>query len=381
MPSLYRERIAALSRFHSDAFLTTSVFLDTDKSRRTRKEIFLDLKNLLNKARAEIAALDASKEKKASLEKDLAAVESYGNLNLMTDAAGLAVYSCAGAGFWDVFDLNEAPRNQIVFDLNPYIRPVNRILEGFRRFLVLILDRREARWYEMFMGRIAPLASVSSEIPKKVKSGLEGQETKRMERHFEALVHGHFKRSAQVTFDILKKNGFDGLWIGCADGIYRDFETLLHPSVKERIKGRLKAKPSDPLDKVLKEGAGLEQRIRTETEDILLKNLIGEIEKGGRARSGLHDCLDSLNKSEVQTLVVTRNFAVPGKFCPRCRLLYTQELRCPSCERKTETRPDIVDEAIESALHRHCEVKYVTAPSGLDHYGKIGALLRYKTSS
>jgi peptide subunit release factor 1 (eRF1) len=381
MPSLYRDRIAALSRFHSDAFLTTSVFLDTDKSGRTRKEIFLDLKNLLNSARADIAALDASKEKKASLEKDLAAVETRVNLNGAAESAGIAIYACSGAGFWEVFDLNEAPRNQIVFDLNPYIRPVNRILEGSRRFLVLILDRREARWYEMFMGRIGPLASVSSEIPKKVKTGLEGQEITRAERHVQALVHGHFKRSAQVTFDILKKNGFDGLWVGCADGIYREFEAVLHPSVKERIKGRLKSKPFDPLDKVLKEGAVLEQRIRTEEEGLLLKKLIGEIEKGGRAHAGLRDCLESLNKSEAQTLVVTRNFAVPGKFCPRCRLLYVQEPRCPSCERKTETRPDIVDEAIESALHRHCEVKYVTAPSGLDHYGKIGAFLRYKAPS
>jgi peptide subunit release factor 1 (eRF1) len=381
MPSLYRDRLAALSRFHSDDFLTTSVFLDTDKSRRTRKEISLDLKNLLNSARGQIAALDASKEKKASLEKDLAAAESRALLNGTADSAGIAIYACSGAGFWEVFELPEAPRNQIVFDLNPYVRPVNRILEGFRRFLVLIIDRREARWYEMFMGRIGPLASISSEIPKKVKSGLEGQETKRIERHVEALVHGHFKRAAQMTFDILKKNGFAGLWVGCADGIYHDFETILHPSVKERIKGRLKAKPSDPLDKVLKEGAALELRIRADEEEALLKKLVGEIEKGGRARAGLRDCLESLNKSEVQTLVVTRHFAVPGKFCPRCRLLYAQELRCPSCERKTETRPDIVDEAIESALHRHCDVRYVTSPSRLDHYGKIGAFLRYKAPS
>ena len=379
MPSLYRDRINSLSRFQGGAFSTTSFFLDTDKTHRTPKEISLAVKNLLTEARVRLAALDAAKEKKGSLEKDLAALESYCGLNMISEMPGRAIFACSGAGLWEVFELPKPPRDRLLFDHNPYIRPISMILDQYRRFMVLVIDRREARWYETFMGRISPLASLSSEVPKKVKSGLVGPEAKRVERHVDALVHNHYKRAAQTTFDLLKKNGFAGLLLGGADGIHGDFETHLHSYVRDRIKGRLKAKPSDPLDKVLRESIELEQRINREEEDALLKKLVGEIEKGSRARSGIRDCLESLNKSEAQTLVVTREFSSPGKTCPRCRLLYQDELRCPSCERKTETRPDIVDEAIEAAFHRNCEVKYVTAPSRLDHYGKIGAFLRYKT--
>lgn len=378
MPSQYRDRIVALSRFQSGPFLTTSFFLDTDQSKRTRREILLAAKNMIAGARADVAALDAAKDKKASLEKDLAAIEAYCGGNMTSASPGLAIYACSGAGFWETLDLPEAPHGRIVFDHNPYIRPVNRILENRRRFLVLILDRREARWYEIFMSRIGPLATLSSDIPKKAKSGVEGQETKRIERHVDALVHGHLKRAAQMTFDILKKNGFAGLWLGCADVLHRDFEAMLHPFVREWIKGRLRAKPSDPLEKVLREGEELERRLKEEEEEALLKKLIGEIEKGSRARSGLRDCLAAVNKGEVQTLVVTQLHGVPGKYCPRCKLLFLDELRCPACERKTESRPDIVDEAIEAALNRKCDIRYVSSPSKLDHYGKIGALLRYK---
>jgi len=378
MPSQYRDRIVVLSRFQGGPFLTTSFFLDTDQSKRTRREILLAAKNMIAGARADVSALDAAKDKKASLEKDLAAIEAYCGGNMNSASPGLAIYACSGAGFWETLDLPEAPHGRIVFDHNPYIRPVNRILENRRRFLVLILDRREARWYEIFMSHIGPLASLSSDIPKKAKSGVEGQETKRIERHVDALVHGHLKRSAQMTFDILKKNGFAGLWVGCTDVLHRDFEAMLHPFVREQIKGRLKAKPSDPLEKVLREAEELEQQLKSQEEDALLKRLIGEIEKGSRARSGLRDCLAAVNKGEVQTLVVTRLHGVPGKHCPRCKLLFLDEQRCPACERKTETRPDIVDEAIEAALSRKCDVRYVSTPSKLDHYGKIGALLRYK---
>lgn len=381
MPSKVRDQIVALSRFQGGSLLTTSFFLDIDSAKRTRKEILLDSRSMIAGARADVAALDAARDKKASLEKDLAAIEAHVGGNLASPAPGLAVYSCAGAGFWEVIELPEAPQNRVVIDRNPSVRTVNRILAGLRRFLIVILDRKEARWYETYMGRIGPLGSLSSDIPKKAKSGVTGQETKRIERHVDALVHGHLKRAAQMTVDILKKNGFAGLWVGCADEIYGDFATLLHQPAKEKIKGRLKAKPFDPLDKVLAEAAEMEKRLKVEEEETLLKMLVGEIEKGRQAKAGLRDCLAALNKGEVQTLVVTRHHSVPGRFCPRCNLLYTDELKCPACERKTETRPDIIDEAIEAALHRHCDIRYVTSPSRLDHYGKIGVLLRYKASS
>jgi hypothetical protein len=40
--------------------------------------------------------------------------------------------------------------------------------------------------------------------------------------------------------------------------------------------------------------------------------------------------------------------------------------------------PDIIDQAIESAFEKNAEVRHITPPSKLDHYGKIGAFLRYK---
>ncbi len=40
---------------------------------------------------------------------------------------------------------------------------------------------------------------------------------------------------------------------------------------------------------------------------------------------------------------------------------------------------DIIDEAVEAAMDKNCQVKHVTPPSPLNKYGKIGAFLRYKT--
>ncbi len=102
------------------------------------------------------------------------------------------------------------------------------------------------------------------------------------------------------------------------------------------------------------------------------------MERGNLAISGVKETLRALNQGAVQSLVVTHNFSREGRICPEERYLYIEELRCPSCQRKTEPVVDVIDEAIEAAMTKNCQVIHVTPPSKLDHYGKIGAFLRYK---
>jgi len=379
MRLLSRDLAETISRSLDEKFPTTSFFLDTDKSRWSKKEIVVSAKNLLTQGRERLAELDAAKEKKASLEKDLAAIEAFVTQNLTTNAPGLALYASAGAKLWEPIALPTAPRNRLVFDRTPYIRPLSLILDRFRPMLILLLDRREARFFELSMGALTALAQFRSEIPKKVKSGLVGPEAKRLERHVDNAVMVHFKRAAQQVFDLTKKKPYEGFLIGCHNGTCGEFESVLHPYVRERLKGKLGAKPGDPLDKVLREALAMDADLRRRAEEDLVARLLGEVEKGGRAASGLKACLDHLNKADLRELVVTRFFASPGTSCPRCKLLYLGEDPCPACARKTLAVLDVVDEAVQKAWEMKCAVRHITPPSRLDRYGKIGAFLRFKS--
>ncbi len=375
-----RSQVEALSRFRSEKFLTLSLFLDTDKSRSSKKEILVAAKNLLAEARARLEALDASKEKKASLAADLDKAQELAAGDAGSGSPGLAVYACSGEKFLEVLALPEAPRSRIVFDRNPYIRPLTQILGEYRRLVAFLVDRREAKWYAAATGEIALLDEMKSEVPKMVKGGGEREEARRIERHVEAAVQEHYKKAAQKTFEMFKKNGFNGFVLGCPDNLVSEIEPHLHPYVKERLRGWLRAKPSDSPDVVLKETMALERAIRKSEEEAVIKQFTAELEKGGRACSGLKDSLRALAMGEVQTLIVTKGFSAPGRSCPRCKLLYPEdEIKCPACERKTETVLDVVDEAIEAAMRRDAHIRNVQPPSRLDRYGQIGALLRFKS--
>jgi len=379
MNLLSKDLAEKISRIQSDKFLTTSFFLDTDKSRWSKKEIVVSAKNLLAKGREQLAGLNPAKEKRTSLEKDIAAIETFVSQNMTTNAPGVALYACAGTGLWEPILLPTAPRSRIVFDRTPYVRPLSLILDRFRPMIILLLDRREARWFEFSMGVLSPLAHFASEIPKKVKSGLVGPEAKRVERHVDNVVMNHFKRAAQQTFDLIQKKPYEGLLLGCPNGTCGEFESVLHPYVRERLKGKLKAKPGDPPDKILRESIALDADLRQKAEEDLVARLLAEVEKGGLATSGLRECLKHLNRAEVRDLVVTRYYVAPGTSCPRCGLLFIDEDRCPACGRKTHIVPDVVDEAVQKAWEMNCRVRHITPPSKLDRYGRVGAFLRFKT--
>jgi peptide chain release factor subunit 1 len=376
-----RSQIEALGHYQTDDLWVTSLYLDTDKSRQTRKEITLALKNLLSEGRSRIEAMDTARANKESFLEDLNKIAAFAGPTILTaNGAGLALFSCSGTGFWQDFTLPRAPRNHLLFERSPYVRPLTVILDEFHQILALILDRREARWYRIFMGEIGLVDRLTSDVPSRVREGgWQGYESKRIERHIDAHLHGHFKKAAQTTFELFKKNQFDWLFLGIHEEYRAEFEPMLHPYLLERLKGRLKVNEYEGEDKILKQSQEIEKELRLAEESTLSQALVSELEKGGRAVSGLKNVLGKLNTHEVLTLVLNRNFSQEGRVCPKCHFLYLDEVSCPNCRVKTDKVQDVVHESVHSAMDHKGQVRYVTRPSGLERYGEIGAFLRFKS--
>ncbi len=375
-----RSQIEALAKFKSQGDLVTSFYLDADKGRMSRKEIQLALKNLLNDAKDRAGGLGAAKDKIDALMGDLDLISEYGAQTLgSSNAAGLAIFSASRKKFWQALELPHGPRNRVTFDTTFYVRPLASILEKYSPICALLISRREAVWYGVSMGEIKFLDKVESDVPGRVRDGgFEGTAAKRIERHIDAHLQEHYKKTAQKTFEIGKKHPFDWLLIGCEDNHSGDFEAHLHRYLCDKVKARLHARATDSPAKVLQEVLEVESRLKKAEQDETVQKLVAELERGGLATSGLRDTIHRLNQFEVQTLVVTHNFTRPGRLCPTHKFLYLDELQCPIDDKKTDVVPDLIDEAIETVLKRGGTVKQIEPPSKLGRYGEIGAFLKYK---
>ncbi len=380
MKFLDRSQIETLAKFKGQGDPVTSFYLDTSKSRLNKKESMLALKNLLNEAKTRASALAVGKDKIEALLRDLDHIAEYGSQIIQTsNAPGLAAFSASQKGFWQPLELPHGPRNRIVFDANFYVRPLASILDKYSHICVLLIDRREAVWYDVVMGEIKFLDKILSDVPSKVKEGgFEGTAAKRIERHIDAHVQEHHKKAAQRTFEISKKHPFDWLFIGTEENHSAEFESHLHSYLCDKIKAKLRSRVSDSEAKVLQEVLEVETRLKKAEEEEIVQKLTTELERGGLATSGLRDTIHRLNQFEVQTLVVTHNFSRPGRVCPTHKFFYLDELQCPIDDKKTDIVQDLVDEAIETVIKRGGTVRQVEPPTKLDRYGGIGAFLKYK---
>jgi len=374
------KQVEKLAKFHSPKFLVTSFYLDRDKSRLTKKEIGLALKNILHQGRQRIQEAGLNKALQESLAGDLDKINVFCTQHILGSILpGLAVFSCHGEKYWQDFDLGSAPRSRLVFDLNAFVKPLSAILDESHRMCALLVDRREANWFSVHLGEAKLLDRLKSDVPGKVREGgFEGTEAKRIERHGEARLMEHFKKVAALTFDLFKAHNFDFLLLGCTEEHRPDLESHFHPYLKNKIRGGLKLKPGASADQVLLESNELDKILKKSEEDSLVSRFVSELEKGGLAVSGLRDTLRRLNSGEALVLLVSRDYSAPGRLCPRCRLLYIEDKTCPACQKPTEAVVDILDEAVELALDKKSGVKHISPSSRLDHYGKVGALLRYK---
>jgi len=375
-----RSQIETLAKYKSQGGLVTSIYLDTDKSRQNRKEIQLVLKTLLNDARSRACDLGAAKDRTDALLRDLDLAADHGNQALLTSsAAGLAFFSDSQKKFWQVLELPHGPRNRVIFDANFYVRPLAAILDKYSPICALLINRREAVWYDVSMEEIKFLDKIQSDVPARVKEGgFEGTAAKRIERHIDAHLLEHYKKASQKTLELSKKQPFDWLFVGAEENHIGDFEGHLHSYLRDKVKARLHSRVTDPPAKVLKEVLEVEAGLKKTEEAETVQKLIAELERGGLATSGLRDTVRRLNQFEVQSLIVTHNFARPGRLCPTHKFLYLDEEKCPIDDKKTEAVADVVDEIIETVLKRGGTVKQIEPPSKLDRYGGIGAFLKFK---
>lgn len=373
-------QVEMLAKIKTHPFQATSFFLNTDKSQQSLKAINAAWKALINQARIALEKAEVNKDQKKSLMDDLDKISQFCTIKLNSwKVPGLAIFCCSGQNIWFDLELPHGPRNRIVQDFDFYTRPLTAILEKYKKTCALLINRKKAVWYEVFLGEIKLLETLESNVPKQVKKGgFEGNEAKRIERHIEALLLEHFKKTASRTLEILKQNNFDWLLVGCDNQYYPQLEEYFHTYVRNKLVGRLKARPETEASRILKECLEIEEKLKKKEEEELVMKFVSALESGGRAVSGLADTLRRLNSFEAQAILVTHNFSKPGKVCPDCHMLLLNEEVCPKCKVRTEEVVDVVDEALELAMTRNIPVYHITSPSRLEHYGNIGAFLKFK---
>jgi len=173
---------------------------------------------------------------------------------------------------------------------------------------------------------------------------------------------------------------FDKLIIGCRDEIWSDIERQLHPYLRQAFVGRFSRDVATATPEEVRDDA--EQLLKeqmTSRQQGLIHEVLGEAQRDGRGAVGLRRVLESLERGEVQALLIGESFKADAVECPNCGHVDTRTgPSCAMCSRPTRPLSDVADALVGLALRNSAELVEVVGDAEFEKAGNVAALLRFR---
>ena len=285
----------------------------------------------------------------------------------------LAVFAAPAADVFEVVRLPEPVAPTVLVDDTPFLRPIVNDV-GPRRWVVALIDRRNARILYGGPERLIEVESFEDNVPSHQKQG--GWSQARYQRHSDNAAQEHITNACRRLFEFYERVHFDALAVASPDASYNEIVEALHPYLREVFQGRVRIevdfpKPAQVLD--------CAQPLFAQTRERATAELLDTLEEAARERvaTGPSDVLQALSERRVDTLVIDGDFATAGVRCPSCGWIGLDRSTCPWDETKLEERPDVVDDAVDLALLQSARVVTVDDDAERHPPKPLSALLRF----
>lgn len=377
-----REELRQLAQVESPSGCAISFYFQpqTPQDKSHREEAIL-AKDLVRNAERTAARSGNHQGLREDLQKVQRTAETlYGN-----HSRGKGIFACREQGIWREVDLPaRLGRSQLKVDSRFHLRPVVAAQSGSLRTCIALLNRLKARIFELERHgetlRQRPDLEFGP-LPKTGRSdGFLGYEAGHRERHAENEIKNHFKWFADSLYMLLNRDRYDSLVIGCRDDAWVDLEPQLHPYVKQRLQGRFLVDPTAASGEEVREHAEriLNHAIANRRE-ALVREVIGEALRNARGALGLRHVLTALERQEVQTLIIGKDFHAESAECANCRHLDTRMVsQCAVCGHDMRELADVTDALVDLCLRNGAEIEFIEDDPALEKAGHIGALLRFR---
>jgi peptide subunit release factor 1 (eRF1) len=374
-----REDLRQLAQVESSQGCAVSFYFQPQTPQnRSHKEETILAKDLVRAAERTAQRCKAHVAAKADLERVLELAENlHGN-----HTRAKAVFACGAQSIWREFDLPPRLRSTQVFVNNRFhLRPLVAVMAAFPRCCIALIDRERARLFTLWMDELVEHTGMFDALPRIGRSdGFGGYDAGHLERKYDNEAKRHFKGVADRLLELQKKEDYSAIVIGCRDEIWPEFEAQLHPYIKQKLAGRFAIDPAVATAEQVQTQAQqlLTQRELDNTQG-LVREVVGEAQRNGRGSLGLRHVLSSLERGEVQTLLITENFTASAVECTNCGHLDTRMVKtCAVCGHETREVEDVTDAIIGRSIATGVEVVYIRDSTPLDQAGNIAALLRFR---
>ena len=376
---LTTDTVDRLRSMGSDGFPVLSVYVGLEPGTDALRNLPARLNGMLADVQRE--ADDLPRDQRLSVRADVDAVIELPRLVVGKVGRGVAVFRSTGGGIDEVVELPGPVRDRVVVDSSPYLRPLDSMLEHYRRFCVVVVDRRIGSIFRFHMGQLETWEEMrEEEIRKANYGGFAGYEERRVRSHADEVAARHYREIASRLSELERAEpGFDLLIVGGPDEHVAGLVDAIHPDLAKRLAGTFTIDPGTMTPAiVLAHSREVAEKFEADEQRALVERLRDTTASGGAAALGIEDVAAAANQRAVEVLLVRAGVTDTGSACESCGWVMVEPRpACPACGGEVRDVPDVIDAIADSTRAAGGRVQHILVESALDE-DEVGAFLRYR---
>jgi hypothetical protein len=302
---------------------------------------------------------------------DIAEVQAFLEGYAPEGARALVIFK-SGAQLNRVMPLPVRVADSLTIDADPYVEPLEAILEEQHRVLVVDLSREKTSFSVFALGFEEPIHAIESFVPTDT---VDASRPGKAQRHRLTHLQWHFKASAQAAERHFRERNCDLVALIGEETLVKEFDDYLAKSLHDRLLAEVNFSPGDSPNRrraVLEEALAKQ---RQKEEEAAL-NELGFFRGHGRLAAGLDTVIDAANLFLMRRLVLDSQLTRPGYICRNHHFLSLKPGSCPFDSQALIPAENIVDELVEMARLHGVEVMLVMhRPELLRPYDGAAAVL------
>src|SRR5437773_526583 len=357
-PFISREDLRNLARQHYERpVITFYLNLAPEQGVRSDPPVFLSVFHSLRHRELEarkpyIEGLPRAH--RLALPDDLAEVQAFLEGYQAASARALVIFK-SGEQLNRVMPLPTRVADSLTIDVDPYIEPLEAIMEEQRRLLVVDLSKEKTTFSLYELGFEEHVHAITSSVPR---SEVETSRQDEVQRHRLTHLQWHFKDSAQAAERLFRERRCELLALVGEKTLVKEFEDYLAKPLRDRLLAELQLSPEDGPNQrrdALEEALA---KLRQQEEEAALGEL-GFFQGHDRLAAGLEKVLDAANLFLMRRLFLDNDLARPGYVCREHHFLAVAAGSCPFDGRALVPAENVIDELVEIARLHGVEVMLV----------------------
>jgi peptide chain release factor subunit 1 len=373
-----QEAMDRLRLIESPALSILSVYLSLAPDRIERRSIGGRLRDLLDPIEKLAASGELDHDASMSLRAGVHRVLDMSQLFAKELGYGVAVFVCDGLDLEEHLRIPRRIWDSAVAGPQPYLRPIQAVLDEYRKVAAVVLDARGAEIVTFHMGEVINRQAVDAEELRKPNvSGWYGLEERRHRQHAEEARH-HMFREVAVRLDRLRRDsGVELVLVGGQEEI----TNALLPFLDERVRSITDTFVIDlhTLTPALLASSvsQIEEAFERSEEKRQVEETYAAVGADDLAVVGVAPVVDAVNRHAVARLLLHDGVTIEGSKCVSCGALSLPVSMCLECRGEVEQLPDLLEALSRSVVDIGGSVEHVMTPTMLAR-DLVAARLRFK---